>query len=29
MFEALTLFKKKNGVTPKNLIIYRDGVGDS
>jgi len=27
--DALTEFKKKNGIFPKNMIIYRDGVGDS
>lgn len=27
--EALTEFKKKNGYYPENVIIYRDGVGDS
>ncbi|CDW80416.1 macronuclear development protein 1 [Stylonychia lemnae] len=29
MHEALSEFQKKNGVAPQNLIIYRDGVGDS
>ena len=29
MEEALTEFKKKNGVYPEHLIMYRDGVGDS
>ena len=29
MHDAIQEFKKKNGVTPENLIIYRDGVGDS
>lgn len=27
--DALNEFKKKNGTFPKNMIIYRDGVGDS
>ena len=27
--EALTEFKNKNGTYPHNMIIYRDGVGDS
>ena len=27
--EALTEFKAKNGTYPHNIIIYRDGVGDS
>ena len=29
MAQALTEFKKKNGVFPGSVIIYRDGVGDS
>jgi aubergine-like protein len=27
--EALTAFKNKNGVYPMQVVIYRDGVGDS
>jgi len=26
---AIGEFKNKNGITPKYLIIYRDGVGES
>ena len=29
MTQALTEFKKKNTVFPANIVIYRDGVGDS
>lgn len=29
MTEALLEFKKKNEIFPQNIIIYRDGVGDS
>lgn len=29
MHDALKQFKIKNSVYPSNLIIYRDGVGDS
>ena len=29
MTQALTEFKTKNKVFPENVIIYRDGVGDS
>lgn len=29
MSEALTEFKKINGCFPHNVVIYRDGVGDS
>ena len=29
MTESLTEFKTKNGVFPANVVIYRDGVGDS
>jgi hypothetical protein len=28
MMEALGEFKKKNGIAPENIVIYRDGVGD-
>ena len=29
MTEALSEFKSKSGSYPENLILYRDGVGDS
>ena len=29
MAQALTEFKKKNTVFPANVVVYRDGVGDS
>jgi hypothetical protein len=29
MTEALAQFEKKTKYFPENLIIYRDGVGDS
>lgn len=29
MSESLGEFKNKNGVFPDNVVIYRDGVGDS
>ena len=29
MVQALAEFKKKNTVFPSNVVIYRDGVGDS
>ena len=29
MTQALLEFKKKNTVFPANVVIYRDGVGDS
>ena len=29
MTESLNEFKTKNGVFPANVVIYRDGVGDS
>ena len=27
--EALNVFKEKNGCYPHNIVIYRDGVGES
>lgn len=29
MSEALQQFKARNEVLPENVVLYRDGVGDS